>query len=485
MRNINLTFLLVFFTLLLNCNNTKAKEPELLKKIKKAETKEFFSLLKPINNPEEPLYKTLYDGYSISINSNASFQELIFTKEKLELSKVLKFYYENPEIVFHLYKSNFDNIVILIEGRDYYSSNLGVYYIENTSNKIIEIDDTLTYNQDNPETKGFKLPKAEITKNGDNLKCKIYLGDNFLFDKNYIVSSKIKTEKDDLSKNSIVSNNINKYLNNKDYFIKTFDINNDEIDDKIVSHNRYKGDELLIFLGDSGNNYNFAFKTKNFSTDGGNQISDIKKIKPGFIIITKFPDRGNLENEYYLTYSSNKLFLQKIVYKTNSWQDDYSKTYICSVLQNIDLSLERFSIKEMPDESDRDKLCEIEYSFENNLTEYIKRFSQKNNKIVNGNNRYAALLKKMPMDGKNIIQYNDIAYYLEQSGLYKESIYLLKEILKKDPNRVVAWLNLADAQWGNGEKKDAKSSYQKYISLMKFQKKDLKKIPQRVYDRSK
>ena len=70
MRNINLTLLLAFFTLLLNCNNTKAKEPELLKKIKKAETKEFFSLLKPINNPEEPLYKTLYDGYSISINSN-------------------------------------------------------------------------------------------------------------------------------------------------------------------------------------------------------------------------------------------------------------------------------------------------------------------------------------------------------------------------------------------------------------------------------
>ncbi len=85
----------------------------------------------------------------------------------------------------------------------------------------------------------------------------------------------------------------------------------------------------------------------------------------------------------------------------------------------------------------------------------------------------------------DINKLNDIAYYLEQTGAYYESIYLLKEILKKDPNRVVAWLNLADAQWGNGEKKDAKSSYQKYISLMKYQKKDLKKIPQRVYDRSK
>lgn len=85
----------------------------------------------------------------------------------------------------------------------------------------------------------------------------------------------------------------------------------------------------------------------------------------------------------------------------------------------------------------------------------------------------------------DINKLNDVAYYLEQTGAYYESMYLLKEILKKDPNRVVAWLNLADAQWGNGEKKDAKSSYQKYISLMKYQKKDLKKIPQRVYDRSK
>ncbi len=95
------------------------------------------------------------------------------------------------------------------------------------------------------------------------------------------------------------------------------------------------------------------------------------------------------------------------------------------------------------------------------------------------------MLKKIPLSTKNIVQYNNIAFYLEQSGLYKESIYVLREILKKDPNRVVAWLNLADAQWGDGKKTEAKSSYQKYISLMKSQKKDLKKIPQRVYDRSK
>ena len=289
MKNIYLTTLLVFFGLFLSCNNTKAKEPELLKTIKNTETKEFFSLVKPINKPEEPLYKTIYNEYSISMNSNSSNQELIFTKGNLKVSKVLQFYYENPELVFHLYKSNLDNIVILIEGRDYYSSNLGVYYIENESNKIIAIDETLTYNQDDPEAKGFKLPKVEILKNVNDLKCKFYLGDKSLYDKNYDVT-KIETEKNNTSEKNIVTNAINKSLNNKDYFTKTFDINKDGIDDKIVSHNRYKGDELLLFLGDNGNNLNFALKTVSFSADGGNQISDIKETKQWFNIITVFPD---------------------------------------------------------------------------------------------------------------------------------------------------------------------------------------------------
>lgn len=54
------------------------------------------------------------------------------------MTKTLNFYYENPEIVFHLYKSNLNNIVILIEGRDYYGSNLGIHYIDHKTNKIIE-----------------------------------------------------------------------------------------------------------------------------------------------------------------------------------------------------------------------------------------------------------------------------------------------------------------------------------------------------------
>jgi tetratricopeptide (TPR) repeat protein len=80
---------------------------------------------------------------------------------------------------------------------------------------------------------------------------------------------------------------------------------------------------------------------------------------------------------------------------------------------------------------------------------------------------------------------NDKAYYLEQLGAYAESIYILKKVLSKSPDRVVAYLNIADAYWGNNEKNEAKKSYEKYIELMKNQGKDMKKIPQRVYDRIK
>lgn len=80
---------------------------------------------------------------------------------------------------------------------------------------------------------------------------------------------------------------------------------------------------------------------------------------------------------------------------------------------------------------------------------------------------------------------NDKAYYLEQVGGYEEAIYILNKIITKEPERVVAYLNFGDAQWGVNKKEEAKRSYKKYIQLMKSQGKNLKRIPQRVYDRIK
>jgi hypothetical protein len=86
----------------------------------------------------------------------------------------------------------------------------------------------------------------------------------------------------------------------------------------------------------------------------------------------------------------------------------------------------------------------------------------------------------------NAANYNEQAYNLEQQGKYQEAVdILLEKVLHVSPNRVVAYLNLADAYWGLNEKEKAKENYQKYIELMKSQQKDLSKIPQRVYDRLK
>jgi len=129
--------------------------------------------------------------------------------------------------------------------------------------------------------------------------------------------------------------NLNQYTNNTNYFIKTFDVNKDGIKDKIVSHNRYLGDELLLFLGDKGSNYNLALKSTNFSEDGGNQITDIKETKEGFEIITQFPDRGYLQNTYFVSGINNKLILKKIQSESESWQNGYTEK--CSQNINVDL----------------------------------------------------------------------------------------------------------------------------------------------------
>lgn len=79
---------------------------------------------------------------------------------------------------------------------------------------------------------------------------------------------------------------------------------------------------------------------------------------------------------------------------------------------------------------------------------------------------------------------NDVAYFMERKGDYRNAILILEKIIEKYPNRIVAYINLGDAYWGNENQEKAKEAYRIYISKMK--NKGLEhKIPQRVYDRVK
>lgn len=77
---------------------------------------------------------------------------------------------------------------------------------------------------------------------------------------------------------------------------------------------------------------------------------------------------------------------------------------------------------------------------------------------------------------------NDIAYFWQQANFNSDAIWLLEKVIDNNPERVVAYLNLADAYWSEGEKQAAQKNYNIYVSIMTKQGKQ-KKIPSRVMDR--
>ncbi|RAV30770.1 tetratricopeptide repeat protein [Sinomicrobium soli] len=299
------------------------------------------------------------------------------------------------------------------------------------------------------------------------------------------VTSKAKIQKEDQIKD------IEYFESNSDYFIRDIDVNQDGVLDKVVSSKKYKGNELYFFVNKEGE-YQMMLKSINFSEDGGRIIGDIQKVENGnelMKIHTFFPDGGNDQAYYFVAYVDSDWILTKTRYINNYWQEDYTTTYICDVEQDIKMKVlidseQVKKIKQIPENSKRDSLCNIEYFIEDNLVEFIERFNSDNSKIYLGIDRYKSLLGKIKLSEDNLTEYNDIAYYLEQAKAYDEAIFILKKIISKFPERTVAYINLGDAYWGVNNISKAKESYIKYINYIKKEGKD-KKIPKRVMERIK
>lgn len=98
------------------------------------------------------------------------------------------------------------------------------------------------------------------------------------------------------------------------------------------------------------------------------------------------------------------------------------------------------------------------------------------------NNPYSHLDRDFIIEQERITSYNNIAYYLEQSGDYEPAILILNKIVGKVPNRTVAYINLGDAYWGLEQHTEAREAYQTYIHLMRESNRE-QRIPQRVLDR--
>ncbi|MFJ2685489.1 tetratricopeptide repeat protein [Pseudomonas sp. NPDC087342] len=78
---------------------------------------------------------------------------------------------------------------------------------------------------------------------------------------------------------------------------------------------------------------------------------------------------------------------------------------------------------------------------------------------------------------------NDLGFLLGETGYYQESIELLNAVIARNPNRTVAYLNLADSYWGLKDKVRAAKAYKQYAALMTDAGK-ASKIPARVAERS-
>lgn len=79
--------------------------------------------------------------------------------------------------------------------------------------------------------------------------------------------------------------------------------------------------------------------------------------------------------------------------------------------------------------------------------------------------------------------FNDYGFLLQQAGLNKDAVNILMLVIKKSPQRTVAYLNFADATWNEGDKKAAVRYYKQYVSQMR-KNNQTEKIPQRAFDRS-
>jgi hypothetical protein len=83
---------------------------------------------------------------------------------------------------------------------------------------------------------------------------------------------------------------------------------------------------------------------------------------------------------------------------------------------------------------------------------------------------------------KNVNWSNDLGFLFEQAGYYQEAAELLEHITLKHPDRIVAYLNLADAYWALEKKELAQQSYNQYYEKMIATGKQAK-IPHRVITR--
>lgn len=258
---------------------------------------------------------------------------------------------------------------------------------------------------------------------------------------------------------------IEDYENNETYVGVNIDLNRDGELDWIFYKKPFEGDEMVFFIK-HGDKYMFELSTINFSEDGGRVVKEVIPVlnKNNILIVkTYFPDRGINNMNFYIDYKDGDWIVNQSISEIVNWQEDPSKTIVCEVKQNVLLkdlvSANSATALNNVDSEDSKKKCYNRYLFKESVKQFAGNISEKNNSALEGNDRYIQLLNEFPLSKHNLIDHNNIAYFLEQRNLYNESVYILEKIIGMFPARTVAYINLGDAYWGLHEKGDAKKTH--------------------------
>lgn len=272
------------------------------------------------------------------------------------------------------------------------------------------------------------------------------------------------------------------------------DFNADMLED-YIKISEFSEDEktISIFLGKKDGKFTKS-KSFNVLAEDFQEVSYplenifVSSEKPGEIIIgASCCGNFKITETYYYKFIGNNWFLYKSVISTVD--DDFIPTVeleFADLSQSIDgkISNNKATYKKEYEYLVKETSTQLNQYLKNLRVNYNAKSLHKIKSF--GINEISEILYFHPITEENIDKYNDLAYYnsfTKEGGV--TSIILLKKIIDNFPQRVVAYLNLADSYWSINNKEKAKENYLKYIELMKSQNKDISKIPERVFQRSR
>lgn len=250
--------------------------------------------------------------------------------------------------------------------------------------------------------------------------------------------------------------------------------NNDDLQDYMIKH--FLSDTIYFEVHLKKQNdfekYLSSFYTSSiFSEEDFFKNSDLFSDTKGAITIVGFCC-GNFKTveNYYYKYNDDVQNWVLIKEYTYSYNQDYTINYeVYFPTQSISINRLKFEQIKIQNESERN----IYYN--NLLPDLLLKFSDAyKNKI---NYYYLAeypkfiimdMLNIVPVTNENVTLYNDLAYYLQKNpteDIYAK--YILEEVIRKFPKRIVSYINLGDTYWDLKEYDSAKESYEVYVQLMK------------------